>query len=94
MVKFLNQEMEEVGEAGGGSSKEEKILPPAKETEASLQKDGELRENMVDLATRFLTNNRVQSSPMEYRRAFLKKKGCVTECVDNVLNGRGLLFIM
>ena len=44
------------------------------EVTASNQ-DGLLRENMVDLATRFLTNNRVQTSPMEQRRAFLKKKG-------------------
>ena len=42
---------------------------------SSTNQDGVLRENMVDLATRFLTNSRVQSSPMEQRRAFLKKKG-------------------
>ena len=42
---------------------------------SSANQDGVLRENMVDLATRFLTNSRVQSSSMEQRRAFLKKKG-------------------
>ena len=93
--------MEETGEAGGGESIAEKISPTVKETEASQQQDGLLRENMVDLATRFLTNSRVQSSPMEYRRAFLKKKGGVLEhfdygasYVDSVFNDRGIPFIM
>lgn len=59
-----------------GDSAEEKDTPAPGETKASpINRDGVLRENMVDLATRFLTNTRVQSSPMEQRRAFLKKKG-------------------
>ena len=54
----------------------EKDSPGVGETKASpVNQDGVFRENMVDLATRFLTNSRVQSSPMEQRRAFLKKKG-------------------
>ena len=88
--------MEETGEAGGGESKAEKISPSVKETEASQQQDGLLRENMVDLATRFLTNSIVQSSPMEYRRASLKKKSGVLEHLPfiSVFNDRGIPFIM
>jgi hypothetical protein len=58
-------------------SVKEKDTPSPRETTASssANQDGVLRENMVDLATRFLTNSRVQSSSMEQRRAFLKKKG-------------------
>ena len=55
-----------------------KDSPPARETAAaapSSDQDAILRDNMVDLAVRFLTNTRVQTSPMEHRRAFLKKKG-------------------
>ena len=48
---------------------------PSTEKAAEPRHDGSIRENMVDLATRFLTNSRVQSSPLEQRRAFLKKKG-------------------
>ena len=57
------------------------------EATASNQ-DGLLRENMVDLATRFLTNSRVQTSPMEQRRAFLKKKGKLFNYLELI---RGLL---
>ena len=60
------------------SIKEIDIASPRETKDSSssfTNQDGVLRENMVDLATRFLTNSRVQSSPMEQRRAFLKKKG-------------------
>ena len=53
----------------------EKAIPAVKKESTSSNQDGPLREHMIDLATRFLTNSRVQSSPMEHRRAFLKKKG-------------------
>ena len=61
---------------GAGKSQAEKD-PPAlvEKREEFTQQDGLLRDNMVDLAVRFLTNSRVQTSPMEQRRAFLKKKG-------------------
>lgn len=63
-------------ESGGGTETEaESDAPPAKKGEETSQSDVPLRDNMVDLATRFLTNSRVQSSPMDQRRAFLKKKG-------------------
>ena len=57
------------------SAKEKDTASPKESLSSSANQDGVLRENMVDLATRFLTNSRVQSSPMEQRRAFLKKKG-------------------
>ena len=57
------------------SAKEKDTTSPKESLSSSANQDGVLRENMVDLATRFLTNSRVQSSPMEQRRAFLKKKG-------------------
>ena len=66
--------MEEETE-GGTETKAENNTPPAKKGEETSQPDVPLRDNMVDLATRFLTNSRVQSSPMDQRRAFLKKKG-------------------
>ena len=65
--------MEESGE--GTETKAESNTPPARKREETSQPDVPLRDNMVDLATRFLTNSRVQSSPMDQRRAFLKKKG-------------------
>ena len=57
------------------SAKEKDTSSPRETKPSSVNQDGVLRENMVDLATRFLTNSRVQSSPIEQRRAFLKKKG-------------------
>lgn len=57
------------------SAKEEDVPSPGEAKASSANQGGVLRENMVDLATRFLANSRVQSSPMEQRRAFLKKKG-------------------
>lgn len=57
------------------SAKEKDTSSPRETKASSINRDGVLRENMIDLATRFLTNSRVQSSPMEQRRAFLKKKG-------------------
>ena len=68
--------MEEPGEST--ESKAEKHDPSSRERaerEEGSRPDVPLRDNMVDLATRFLTNTRVQSSPMDQRRAFLKKKG-------------------
>lgn len=74
--------MEEAGEGGGTDVKKS---PTVGETEAP-PKDGLLRDNMVDLATRFLTNSRVQNSPMEQRRAFLKKKGMQSlSCLCNFI---------
>lgn len=37
--------------------------------------DSHLRQNLVELAVKFLNNSRVQDSPMEQKKAFLKKKG-------------------
>ena len=66
--------MEEESE-GGTETKAESNAPPARKGEETNQSDVPLRDNMVDLATRFLTNSRVQTSPLNQRRAFLKKKG-------------------
>ena len=69
--------MEEASEEAEKQDAEKNTTSSA-ETAAVSQQDGAIRDNMVDLATRFLTNSRVQGSPMEQRRAFLKKKGgCV-----------------
>ena len=57
------------------NAKEKDTSSPRETIASSINQDGLLRENMVDLATRFLTNSRVQSSPIDQRRAFLKKKG-------------------
>ena len=40
----------------------------------------ELRSNLVDLAVKFLSNPRVTGSPMDQKRAFLKKKGEHSYC--------------
>ena len=65
----------------------EKSNSSSAETAVEPQQDGAIRDNMVDLATRFLTNNRVQSSPMEQRRAFLKKKGTLVHVKAVLMSG-------
>jgi Pex14 N-terminal domain len=50
--------------------------------EGSERSEGELREEQVQSAVRFLSHPRVRGSPVVYRRSFLEKKGLTPREID------------
>ncbi len=48
---------------------------PAPVADTQTAQGASLRQNLVDLAVKFLSNPRVMERPMEDKRAFLRKKG-------------------
>ena len=61
------KQAETIKEDGEETQSDKEPAPPSPREES--------RSNLVDLAVKFLSNPRVTGSPMEQKRAFLKKKG-------------------
>lgn len=55
----------------------DKTTPAKSEAVPEKKEVGEanIRQNLIDLAVKFLNNSRVTSRPMEEKKGFLRKKG-------------------
>lgn len=69
--------MEEEGGSGTVNKKLDNagIVTPVETQKGNIQPSLVARQNLVDLAMKFLNNPRVMSYPLEEKKAFLRKKG-------------------